>query len=86
MKEQSLEAMLWLLKRLPPIAAERKILARSLRHVRRMEPKIARLLFRVERERRTDFAWRWMRETSKPEQNAAAYIRRAVLELKACRG
>ena len=84
MKGQSPETMLWLLKRLPPIAAERTILARSLRHVRRMEPKIARLLFRLERERRTEFACRWIRETSEPEQNAAAYIRRAVLELRRC--
>jgi hypothetical protein len=82
MQEASQDTIVVLLKRLPAIAEERNVLARSLRHLRRMEPKIARLLLRIERARRSDVARRWLRETAPPEPDPTGYIRWAVLELQ----
>lgn len=60
MRELSAGDLPMVLKRLPAIAAQRRTMARALRLVRKMNPKVAKLLLHLEKARRSSLAREWL--------------------------
>jgi hypothetical protein len=64
MRKLPLDNLVQMLKRLPGVAEERRIMARALRQVRSMNPRVAKLLVQQDRARRAKLASRWMEEVA----------------------